>query len=79
MNNQTLLLLFACAAFTSGCAPKEEVHDVAWYKTHRAELKAMREKCNSNPGELQTTPNCVNSHTAVRQLVVESGKIFLDD
>ncbi len=47
----------------SGC--KEEiVHDVAWFKEHKQELKVQLEKCNNNPGELQKSKNCINATAA---------------
>lgn len=46
----------------TGCA--EKVHDMAYYKEHEAERKAMLEACSNNPGEKRNDPNCINAGEA---------------
>ena len=51
----------------TGCTKEslEPVNTVEWYKTHEAEMTAMVKKCHSNPGQLASTPNCVNAQEAM--------------
>jgi hypothetical protein len=55
----------------SGCwekSPTEETHTVDWFidaaneQAHEETLK----RCNKNPGELDSTPNCINAKQAFR-------------
>ena len=51
----------------SGCKteqPPEEVKTVEWYKANKNERDVRLTKCESNPGELALTPNCVNASRA---------------
>jgi hypothetical protein len=51
----------------SGCKqeqPPEEVKTVEWYKANKSERDARLAKCQSSPGELALTPNCVNANRA---------------
>ena len=52
--------------------PVDTVQTVEWYKAHKAERLAMRTKCESNPGELAATPNCINSSRAAAAMIWES-------
>lgn len=49
---------------TGAGAPAVQVQTVDWYKAHQAERAAVLTKCNNNPGQLATTPNCVNASRA---------------
>lgn len=51
----------------TGCTKEalEPVQSVEWYKTHDAERIAMATKCHNNPGQLASTPNCINAQAAV--------------
>ncbi|RYF39873.1 MAG: hypothetical protein EOO38_22695 [Cytophagaceae bacterium] len=68
---------FALTAFAvsflviSGCKqeqPPEEVKTVEWYKANKSERDTRLAKCQSNPGELALTPNCVNANRAKQSL-----------
>lgn len=56
--------LLVVAATLVGCGDKTPVQTVEWYKEHTAERKEMLSKCESNPGELENSPNCVNARQA---------------
>ena len=60
------VLLSGMIALT-GCTKEalEPVNTVEWYKAHEAEMTAMVKKCHSNPGQLASTPNCVNAQEAM--------------
>ena len=47
-----------------GCTPAEEVKTADWYLANIPEMKKMVTKCKNNPGELATTPNCINAMAA---------------
>lgn len=51
----------------TGCTKEalEPVNTVEWYKAHEEEMTAMVKKCHSNPGQLASTPNCVNAQEAM--------------
>ncbi len=53
-----------------GCTNEslESVQTVEWYKTHEAERIAMATKCQNNPGQLASTPNCINAKQAVSDI-----------
>ena len=72
------LTLFLCvASVLAGCGEgSEPVHLVDWYKSHEAERKAMIAKCESNPGELLATPNCINATRANNDLAFEKRALF---
>jgi predicted small lipoprotein YifL len=71
--NQLLLVMAAVAAL-SACGPKEPVQTVDWYKAHPAERDAMLGRCQANPGELASSPNCVNATDARNSQVWSSRK-----
>jgi hypothetical protein len=69
MRKLTVFLAMAGAlSMLAGCnedKPAEvAVQTVDWYKAHKAERTDMLAKCQSNPGELAATPNCVNASRA---------------
>lgn len=51
----------------AGCTKEalDPVQTVEWYKQHEAERIAMATKCQNNPGQLASTPNCINAKQAV--------------
>ncbi|MDR4470985.1 MAG: EexN family lipoprotein, partial [Nitrospira sp.] len=57
---------------TIGCTQEalDPVQTVAWYKTHEVERIAMVTKCHNNPGQLNTTPNCINAQQAVDDIAM---------
>ena len=61
----------AVAVILAGCGESAPVRTVDWYKSHDAERKSMILKCEENPGELATTPNCINAKTAANHLAVD--------
>jgi predicted small lipoprotein YifL len=68
-NANRVLLVMAVVMGLTACGPKETVQTVDWYKAHDVERKAMVDQCNANPGELDSTPNCVNATNAANALV----------
>lgn len=56
----------------TGCTKEalDPVQTVEWYKTHDPERMAMLQKCHNNPGQLASTPNCVNAQAAESSLVL---------
>lgn len=69
MRKLTVLMALAGAlSMLAGCnedKPAEEVvQTVDWYKAHKTERADVLAKCQSNPGELAATPNCVNASRA---------------
>jgi hypothetical protein len=65
MRKTTLVMaVVTVGSALSACAPKEPVQTVDWYKTHTAERDAMIARCDANPGELESTPNCINATDA---------------
>lgn len=64
---QDVVIVLALVAVLVGCKEgkaQEIVQTVEWFKEHPTERKAQLAKCNSNPGELAATPNCVNASRA---------------
>lgn len=64
---QDVVIVLALVAVLVGCKEgkaQEVVQTVEWFKEHPTERKAQLAKCNSNPGELAATPNCVNASRA---------------
>lgn len=57
------ILLLAAAALV-GCNEKDPVQTADWYKENAPERAAMLAKCNSNPGELAASANCINANHA---------------
>lgn len=65
MNAKSLFLgLVAISGILSACHSTESTNSVEWFKENRAALKETLAKCNSNPGKLALTPNCVNAGRA---------------
>jgi hypothetical protein len=69
MKTVTILVSAGVFAMLAGCSknasePVQPVQTVEWYKANKVERVAMLSKCNSNPGELAVTPNCVNATRA---------------
>ena len=65
MNTKALKLGFiVMTGILSACHPTEPTHSVEWFKENRPALKDALAKCNSNPGELAATPNCINASRA---------------
>jgi uncharacterized lipoprotein YbaY len=72
MKKLTVLMVMAGAlSMLAGCnedkpaaAPAEVVQSVDWYKANKTERADVLAKCQSNPGELAATPNCVNASRA---------------
>ncbi|MCW5589662.1 MAG: EexN family lipoprotein [Legionellales bacterium] len=56
-----------CVSMLLCSCSKEVVHDVAWWKSHDAERKAMIKRCENDPGELKNNPNCDNAASALTQ------------
>ena len=54
----------------TGCTQEtlDPVHTVEWYKSHEAERTAMVTECHNNPGQLASTPNCINAQQAVSDI-----------
>lgn len=63
MKKLSVLLFFAAIALV-GCKDTDPVQTVDWYKTNAPERAEMLAKCKTNPGELATTPNCINANRA---------------
>lgn len=69
--NALIFAMFGVLSFLGGCDNEkvsEATQTVDWYKTHDAERKDVLAKCNNNPGEMATTPNCVNALKADNQV-----------
>ena len=60
----TLGTAILAAMLLLGCTPAEEVKTADWYLANIPEMKKMVTKCKNNPGELATTPNCINAMAA---------------
>lgn len=58
------LLLSALAGCESRELPKEEVRPVEWYLKHDSARAAKLVECQSKPGVIDATPNCVNASRA---------------
>jgi hypothetical protein len=52
-----LLPLTAC----KDDASTDEVLTVDWYKSHKDERDTKIAECKNNPGQLMSTPNCINA------------------
>lgn len=70
MNKRVTLFLFAVIAIV-GCGDKESVQTVDWYKENTAERLAVLKKCKDNPGELTSSPNCMNAKTAANHIALD--------
>ena len=66
MKTITILIFAGVFAMLVGCSKSvnDPVQTVEWYKANKEKRAAMLTKCNSNPGELALTPNCVNASSA---------------
>lgn len=64
---QRFILLFAAILILSACEENTPVQTVEWYKTHDSERDDMLAKCESNPGELEGSANCINAKQARNQ------------
>ncbi len=74
MKSKILLAAFLSLSL-SACKEdqaQEKVNTVEWYKENQAERDAQLAKCQSNPGELALTPNCVNAKRAKNSSTWES-------
>ncbi|MBM7046582.1 MULTISPECIES: EexN family lipoprotein [Rhizobium] len=59
------LVLFALALSLFGCSKKaERVYSVEELLADQGLLSKIIAKCRNNPGELRTTPNCMNAEAA---------------
>lgn len=65
----TLILSLAGCKEDAPVAPQEVVQTVDWFKEHKAEREAQLAKCKANPGQLATTPNCMNADRAAQSSV----------
>lgn len=73
MNTKALNLgLIAVACILSACHSTEPTRSVEWFIEHRQELKDAIAECNSNPGELAATPNCINAKRAQGKITWEA-------
>ncbi len=56
------------AVSAAGCAPVPDLgtQTVDYYTGHAKERQTMLEQCQNNPGELGSSPNCVNAISAAR-------------
>lgn len=73
MNTKALNLgLIAVAGILSACHSTEPTRSVEWFVEHRQELKDAIAKCDSNPGELAATPNCINAKRAQGKITWEA-------
>ena len=54
------------AVSAAGCAPVPDLatQKVDYYTGHAKERQTMLEQCENNPGELASSPNCVNAMAA---------------
>ncbi|WP_265705332.1 EexN family lipoprotein [Verminephrobacter aporrectodeae] len=71
MISHTHFLLLVVAVTRAGCSGKDPVKTVDWYKENTPERLALVEKCRANPGELATSPNCINAITAANQITLD--------
>jgi PBP1b-binding outer membrane lipoprotein LpoB len=67
--------LVACIALVlSGCnesSSSDPTQTVEWYKENTDARQAMMQKCANNPGELRTTPNCINAKQAEQAVLMD--------
>lgn len=74
MRIMTSILLIGIAASLAGCNDPDKGQQsktVGWFLDHRDELALALKGCSDNPGELQTTPNCINANEARNQITVQ--------
>ena len=58
------LLMAALAGCESREPPKEEVRPVDWWLKHESDRAEKLVECQSKPGIIDATPNCVNASRA---------------
>jgi len=64
--------IFMTGFFLIACG--NQTHDVQYYLDNPDILKETVEKCRSNPGNLNNTPNCINAEEAFRKEYLEQMK-----
>ena len=75
MNKLLLCVVVVPMLFVLGCdekKPEDPVKTADWYKEHKEARVAKISECNTNPGELRDTPNCINAQHA--QVMVDAAK-----
>ena len=60
----SLSLCLLAGALLAGPAMAESTYTVDWYRHHSAERSTKLQECRNNPGELGSTPNCMNAEKA---------------
>ena len=71
------ILLVAVTVALAGCNEADTSHPpktVSWFFEHRDELAVTLKACRDNPGELATTPKCVNANEARNKVTVQEMK-----
>jgi hypothetical protein len=74
MNKKTSILLVAVAAALTGCNEADtgrQTKTVGWFLDHRDELAVALKACGDNPGDLGTTPTCINANEARNKVTVQ--------
>ena len=69
-----ICLIFAGLILVGGCSAEVEqvaVHTVPEFKASSEMLREVLTRCNANPGELGSTPNCINVTKAAQELILE--------
>lgn len=72
-----ILQSIAAAISLTGCNEADISHPtkpVGWFFDHRDELAVTLKTCRDNPGELATTPNCINANEARSKVTVQEMK-----
>ncbi len=64
MRTLPLWLALASIGTLAACSPAAPVHDKAYYATHDAERATQLATCQNDPGQLASTPNCLNAQSA---------------
>jgi hypothetical protein len=76
MKQKTMFMTVIAFTLVLASCSKEPVQvpvqTVEWFKEHKTEREAQINKCESNPGELEETPNCVNATDARNSLIWSS-------
>jgi protein involved in sex pheromone biosynthesis len=73
MKKLLILFMVSSALTLSGCNDKsEETKSVSFYKNNTEKMLIQIAKCNENPGELMSTPNCINALSATKQKSIGS-------
>jgi hypothetical protein len=73
----SILLLLAATTSLTGCNEADTSHPtktVGWFFEHRDELQLALKACRDNPGELATTPNCINASEARNKVTIQEMK-----